>query len=147
MWCRGQKNYSRTLLLLYLVFKMLTEHHILKAISSCPIFYGKPSGNVFSWVNFLSCDSVLSMTKIRVNIGKGQGHHVSAVSFNPQNDFKTFFCLMNNHRQRFWQKTTSATIMSQDDKTCIIAYLLLNMHQNWIPKCVPISPYNYKPYN
>ena len=111
MWCRGQKNYSRTLLLLYLVFKMLTEHHILKAISSCPIFYGKPSGNVFSWVNFLSCDSVLSMTKIRVNIGKGQGHHVSAVSFNPQNDFKTFSCPMKNHRQRFWQKTTWATIM------------------------------------
>ena len=76
----------------------------------------------------MSCDSVVSVTKIMVNIGKGQGEHLSAVSSNHQNDFKTFSCPMNNQRQRFWQKTTWATIMSQDDKTCIIAYLLLNMH-------------------
>ena len=62
---------------------------------------------------------------------------------NHHNSCKTFFCPMNNHRQRFWQKTSWATIMSQDDKTCIIACLLLNMHLNWILQCVPISPYNY----
>ena len=73
----------------------------------------------------MSCDSVVSVTKIMVNIGKGQGQHLSAVSSNHQNDFKTFSCPMNNQRQRFWQKTTWATIMSQDDKTCIIAYLLI----------------------
>ena len=76
----------------------------------------------------MSCDSVVSVTKIMVNIGKGQGQHLSAVSSNHQNDLKTFSCPMNNQRQRFWQKTPWATIMSQDDKTCIFAYLLLNMH-------------------
>ena len=81
---------------------MSTEHLILKAISSCPIFFVKPSGNVLSLVNFLSCGSVASMTKIMVNIGEGQGQHVSAVSFNHQNDFKTVLCRMNNHRQRLF---------------------------------------------
>ena len=38
----------------------------------------------------MSCDSVVSVTKIMVNIGKGQGQHLSAVSSNHQNDFKTF---------------------------------------------------------
>ena len=63
--------------------------------------------------------------------------------FNHHNSFKTFFCPMNNHRQRFWQKTTWATIMSQDDKTCIIACWLLKMPSNLIHECVPILPYNY----
>ena len=99
----------QSILLVIFSLKMSTVHNILKAISSCPIFFLKLSGNVLSLVNFPSCDSVVSMTKIMVNIGKGHGQHVSAVSFNHQNDFKTFSCLMNNHRQRFWQKTTWAT--------------------------------------
>ena len=107
---------------------MSTEHHILKAIFSCSIFFVKPSGNVLSRVNFLSWDSVVGITKIMVNEGKGQGQHVSPVSSTIIIVAKHFFCPLNNHRQRFWQKTTWATIMSQDDKTCIIACLLLNMH-------------------
>ena len=122
---------------------MSTEHHILKAIFSCSIFFVKPSGNVLSWVNFLSWDSVVGMTKTMVNEGKGQGQHVSPVSLTIIIVSKHFFCPMNNHRQRFWQKTTWATIMSQDDKTCIIACWLLKMHSNLILECVPILPYNY----
>ena len=38
---------------------MSTEHHILKAILSCSILFVKPSGNVLTWVNFLSWDSVV----------------------------------------------------------------------------------------
>ena len=122
---------------------MSTEHHILKAILSCSIFFVKPSGNVLSWVNFLSWDSVVGMTKIMVKEGKGPGQHISPVSSTMKIVSKHLFCPMNNHRQRFLQKTTWATIMSQDDKTCIIACLLLSMHKNWILQCVPISPYNY----
>ena len=85
---QSQKNYSTTLLLFDLVLKMSTNHHIWKVISSCPIFVVKPSGNVSSWVNVLSCDSVV---KIMVIIGKGQGQHVFAVSLNHQNDLKYFF--------------------------------------------------------
>ena len=107
---------------------MSTEHHILKAILSCSILFVKPSGNVLSGVNFLSWDSVVGMTKIMVKEGKGPGQHISPVSSTMKIVSKHLFCPMNNHRQRFWQKTTWATIMSQDDKTCIIAYLLLNMH-------------------
>ena len=59
---------------------MSTEHRILKAIFSCSIFFVKPSGNVLSCVNFLFWDSVVGMTKIMVNDGKGQGQHVSPVS-------------------------------------------------------------------
>ena len=122
---------------------MSTGHHILKAILSCSIIFVKPIGNVLSWVNFLSWDSVVGMTKIMVKEGNGQWNHVSPVSSTIKIVSKHLFCPMNNHRQRFLQKTTWATIMSQDDKTCIIACLLLNMHSNWILQCVPISPYNY----
>ena len=69
---------------------MSTEHYILKVISSCPIFFVKPSSNVLSWVNFLSWGSVISMIKIMIDTGKGQGQHVSAVSFNHENSFKHF---------------------------------------------------------
>ena len=115
-------------ILLYLVSKMSTEHHILKAILSRSILFVKPSGNVLSWVKFLSWDSVVGMTKIMVKEGKGQWKHVSPVSSTMKIVSKHLFCPMNNHKQRFLQKTTWATIMSQDDKTCIIACLLLNMH-------------------
>ena len=120
---------------------MSTEHHIWKAISSCPIFFVKPCGNFLYWDNFLSCDSVASMTKVMVNIGKRHGQHVSAVSFNHQNDFKTFSCPMNNHRQRFWQKTTWATIMSRNDKTCIIQYFLNKKHFHLSVQCSSKSSY------
>ena len=102
---------------------MSTEHHILKAILSCSIFFVKPSGNVLSWVNFLSWDSVVGMTKIMVNEGKGLWPHVSPVSSTMKIVSLQFFCPMNKHRQRFLQKTTWTTIMSQDD-----AYF--HIHQN-----------------
>ena len=68
------------------------------------------------------------------NHGKWRKRAVTACLscvFNHKIVSKHFFCPMNNHRQRFWQKTTWATIMSQDDKTCIIACLLLSRHNNW----------------
>ena len=56
---------------------MSKEHHILKAILSCSILFVKPSGNVLSWVNFLSWDSVVSMTKI------------IPIAFVPSHDYKS----------------------------------------------------------
>ena len=136
IWCqvlflnlmqRPEKLFHNVILVIFSL-KMSTEHHILKAIHSCSILFVKPSGNVLSWVKFLSWDSVVGMTKIMVKERKGQWKHVSPVSSTMQIVSKHLFCPMNNHRQRFLQKTTWATIMSQDDKTCIIACLLLNMH-------------------
>ena len=42
----AQKDDSRMLFLLHLVRKMSTEYHILKAISSRPIFFVKPKGKI-----------------------------------------------------------------------------------------------------
>ena len=75
---------------------MPREHHILKAISSCPIFFVKLTGNVFIMSQFsVLGHSILSVTNIMVNKIKGQGQQVSAVYFNHENNFKTFCCPMN----------------------------------------------------
>ena len=50
------------------------------------------------------------MTKIMVKEGKGPGQHISPVSSTMKIVSKHLFCPMNNHRQRFLQKTTWVTI-------------------------------------
>jgi len=76
----------------------------------------------------MSWDSVVGLTKIMINEGKGSGQHVSPVSSTIIIVAKHFILPNEQSQAKILQKNTWATIMSQDDKTCIIAYLLPNMH-------------------
>ena len=69
--------------------------------------------NVSETVDLSARDSLIGVTENMVPATK-----------NHKNIFKAFSFLIQSTNRIFWQKTTWATIMSRDDKTCIKQYFL-----------------------
>merc|ERR1712074_479925 len=60
---------------------------------------------------------------------------------NQENIFQSLFFFIPIANRRFLQKTTWATIMSRNDKTRLMQYLLNKKHANSSVKCNLKSPY------
>ena len=105
-----------------------TEYYVRRVLFSDLIFMVNLGGNVSETVILSLRDSVIGVIENMVPSIKNVRKQVSDMFLNQENISKAFFLLIPPVSRRFLQKTTWATIMSQDDKTCIIAYLLLNIH-------------------
>ena len=85
-------------------------------------------GNVSETVDLSARDSVIGVTENMVHATKTSGKQVSYMYLNHENIFKAFSFLIPSANRIFWQKTTWATIMSRNDKTCITQYFLNKKH-------------------
>ena len=85
-------------------------------------------GNVSETVDLSARDSVIGVLENMVHATKNDRKASLRYVLNQENIFKAFSFLIPSANRISWQKTTWATIMSRNDKTCIILHFLTNKH-------------------
>ena len=85
-------------------------------------------GNVSETVDLSARDSVIEVIENMVHATKNVRKASLWYVLNHENIFKAFSFLIPSANRISWQKTTWATIMSRNDKTCIILHFLTNKH-------------------
>ena len=118
-----------------------TEWLFKKAIYSDVIFMVNLGGNVSETVDLSARDSVIGVIENMVHATKNVRKASLWYVLNHENIFKAFSFLIPSANRIFWQKTTWATIMSRNDKTRLMQYLLTKKHANSWVKCNLKSPY------
>ena len=127
---------------LWILVKILhTEWHFKRAIYSDVIFMVNLGGNVSETVDLSARDSVIGVIENMVHATKNVRKASLWYVLNHENIFKAFSFLIPSANRIFWQKTTWATIMSRNDKTCIIQYFLNKKHFHLSVQCSSKSSY------
>ena len=132
---------QNTTFLWILVEILHTEWLFKKAIYSDVIFMVNLGGNVSETVDLSARDSVIGVIENMVHATKNVRKASLWYVLNHENIFKAFSFLIPSANRIFWQKTTWATIMSRNDKTCIIQYFLNKKHFHLSVQCSSKSPY------
>ena len=118
-----------------------TEYYVRRVLFSDVIFMVNLGGNVSETVILSLRDSVIGVIENMVPSIKNVRKQVSDMFLNQENISKAFFLLIPPVSRRFLQKTTWATIMSRNDKTWFIQYLMTKKLANFSVKCNSKSPY------
>ena len=118
-----------------------TEYCVRRVLFSDLIFMVNLGGNVSETVILSLRDSVIGVIENMVPSIKNVRKQVSDMFLNQENISKAFFLLIPPVSQRFLQKTTWATIMSRNNKTWFIQYLMTKKMVNWSVKYNSKSPY------
>ena len=133
-WCRDQ--------ILWILVKTLhTEWYFKRAIYSDIIFNVNLGCNVSETVDLSARDSVIEVIENMVHATKNVRKASLWYVLNHENIFKAFSFLIPSANRIFWQKTTWATKMSWDDKTCIKQYFLNKKHFYLSVQCSSKSSY------
>ena len=98
-------------------------------------------GNVSETVDLSARDSVIGVLENMVHATKNDRKASLRYVLNQENIFKAFSFLIPSANRISWQKTTWATIMSRNDKTCIIHYFLNKIHFYLSVQCSSKSSY------
>ena len=85
-------------------------------------------GSISETVYLSARDSVIGVLENMVHATKNVRKASLRYVLNHENIFKAFSFLIPSANRISWQKTTWATIMSRNDKTCIILHFLTNKH-------------------
>ena len=132
---------QNTTFLWILVEILHTEGLFKKAIYSDVIFMVNLGGNVSETVDLSARDSVIEVIENMVHATKNDRKASLRYVLNQENIFKAFSFLIPSANRISWQKTTWATIMSRNDKTCIIHYFLNKRHFYLSVQCSSKSSY------